>query len=128
MTYAKNYFGFRHSATQAKRKGALTTTYLCQRASFFAVQPTSPRYVPPTPPQAVGVTLACNLYKETKVLKLLISVSDNKRTDGPFSTERTVRSLIITTAINSRLEHKVLAWHFSALSFDGACSPLAVDS
>ena len=26
------------------------------------------------------------------------SVSDNKRTDGPFSTERTVRSLIITTA------------------------------
>ena len=26
------------------------------------------------------------------------SVSDNKRTDGPFSTERTVRSLIITNA------------------------------
>ena len=28
-----------------------------------------------------------------------ISGSDNERTDGPFSTERTVRSLIITTAI-----------------------------
>ena len=28
----------------------------------------------------------------------MVSVSDNKRTDGPFSTERTVRSLIITNA------------------------------
>ena len=30
------------------------------------------------------------------------SVSDNKRTDGPFSTERTVRSLIITNAWDVR--------------------------
>ena len=28
-----------------------------------------------------------------------LSVSDNKRTDSPFSTERNVRSLIITTAL-----------------------------
>ena len=32
----------------------------------------------------------------------MVSVSDNKRTDGPFSTERTVRSLIITTAQEMR--------------------------
>ena len=29
------------------------------------------------------------------------SVSDNKRTDGSFNTERTVRSLIITTVCHS---------------------------
>ena len=29
-----------------------------------------------------------------------MSVSDNKRTDSPFSTERTIRSLIITNAMS----------------------------
>ena len=35
------------------------------------------------------------------------SVSDNNRTDGPFSTEPTVRSLIITTAHATYTEAKV---------------------
>ena len=37
------------------------------------------------------------------VIMAVHSSSDNKRTDGPFSTERTVRSLIFTTTQGSPL-------------------------